>query len=110
MTIAESGVYIPGNAKAMVKILSSNNSYNIVASQNRDRLRIARLNAAHEIIKPQTNETSALVIFKNGKKQKVEFPFGSSFLSQSSRFMLLSPDVVSVSFLATDGKTRVVKK
>ena len=110
VTIAESGVYIPGNAKAMVKILSANNSYNIVASQNRDKLRIARLNAAHEIIKPQTNESSAIVTFKNGKKQKIEFPYGSSFLSQSSRFMMLSPDVASVSFLSTDGKTRVVKK
>jgi hypothetical protein len=110
VTIAESGIYIPGNAKAMVKLLTANNSYNIVASQNRDKLRIARLNAAHEIIKPQTNESSALVTFKNGKKQKIEFPYGSSFLSQSSRFMMLSPDVASVSFLATDGKTRVVKK
>jgi len=110
LTIAETGVYIPGNAKAMVKILSANNSYNIVASQNRDKLRIARLNAAHEIIKPQTNESSAIVTFKNGKKQKIEFPYGSSFLSQSSRFMMLSQDVASVSFLSTDGKTRVVKK
>jgi hypothetical protein len=110
MTIAESGIYIPGNAKAMVKLLSANNSYNIVASQNRDKLRIARLNIGHDIIKPQTNENSALVTFKNGKKQKVEFPYGSSFLSQSSRFMMLSPDVSSVLFIATDGKKRVVKK
>jgi hypothetical protein len=110
MSIAESGIYIPGNAKAMIKLIGSNKSYDVVTSQNREKLRINRLNTSYEVLKPQKNENSALVAYKNGKKQKIEFPFGSSYLSQSSRFMILTPDIVTVSFIATDGKKRIVKK
>jgi hypothetical protein len=110
ISISESGIYIPGNAKAMVKLLSANNSYNIIASQNRDKLSVSRLNSNFEIIKPQRNESSALITYKNGKKQKIEFPYGSSYLSQSSRFMMMTPDIATVLFIATDGKKRIVKK
>jgi len=110
MSIAESGIYIPGNAKALVKLMGANNTYNVIASQNRDKMIISRMKSSNEMIRPMVNEFSALVEFKNGKKQKVEFPFGSSYLSQSSRFLLSSPSVKSISFQGNGGKTRVINK
>jgi hypothetical protein len=110
MSIAESGIYIPGNAKAMVKLLGPNQTYTIVTSQNRDRLKIARLKGNTEFIRPLSNEKNAVIEYMNGKKQKVEFPFGSAYLSQSSRLMLASAGIKKVSFQSLDGKTRIVSR
>ena len=110
ISIAESGIYIPGNAKAMVKLLGPNQTYTIVTSQNRDRLKIARLNGNTEFIRPQSNEKNAVIEYVNGKKQKIEFPFGSAYLSQSSRLMLASAGIKRVSFQSLDGKTRIVNR
>ena len=109
-SIVESGIYIPGNAKAMVKLLGPNQTYTIVTSQNRDRLKIVRLKGNTEFIRPLSNEKNAVIEYINGKKQKIEFPFGSAYLSQSSRLMLASAGIKKVSFQSLDGKTRIVSR
>jgi hypothetical protein len=40
MSIAESGLYIPGNGKALVKVKGRGDSYLLVASENRGRVRV----------------------------------------------------------------------
>ncbi|WP_336516987.1 VCBS repeat-containing protein [Pollutibacter soli] len=44
MLISESGFYIPGNGKALVKLKGSGNSYMLVGSENRGMLRVFRKN------------------------------------------------------------------
>lgn len=51
---------------------------------------------------------SAMITYKDGKMQKEEFNFGSSFLSQSGRFMAIGPAVASVTIRSIDDKIRTI--
>jgi hypothetical protein len=43
LTIEQSGIYIAGNGKGLVKLKGSNGKYLVVAGQNRHRLKIFEL-------------------------------------------------------------------
>ena len=98
--------FLPGNAKALVKLLGDNQTYRVIGSQNRGRLKVFRLNQTSKTIRIGKDEDIALVTLKDGRKQKWEFPFGSSFLSQSSRFLKVSDQVKSISISGYNGKSR----
>jgi len=106
LSISQSGIYVPGNAKAFVKFIGRNNSYNLMASQNREQLKSFRQSAKSTIIKIGGDEQSAIITFKDGRKQKTEFPYGSSFLSQSSRFLNASSSMKKIEIRNTSGKLR----
>ena len=53
-------------------------------------------------------DESAIVIYKNGKKQKREIGYGSSFLSQSGRYLTIDGNVVSVEIKNNKGEVRRV--
>lgn len=106
VTIRQSGIYIPGNAKALVKYLGVNNDYMLMASQNRDRTRIFRLANPLKSIRVGTTDVSAVLELTNGKFQKMEFPFGSSFLSQSSRFIPLNKTIKKIEMVDYAGRKR----
>jgi hypothetical protein len=108
LSISESGIYIPGNAKSMVKLMGLNNSYIVVTSQNRDKLRVNRLNSVAKLIRANPNEKSALLEYKNGIKRKIEFSYGYSFLSQSANFFISSPMLKKVTFFGIHGITRTI--
>ncbi|WP_214227881.1 FG-GAP-like repeat-containing protein [Pedobacter sp. B4-66] len=107
-TILESGIFIPGNGKALVKLRSGSGKYLLAAGQNRGPLKVFELKKDKNNIALQPNEVSAEVLFRNGKKQKQEFPYGFSFLSQSARFLSADKNVASVVISDSMGKTRKI--
>lgn len=107
-TILQSGVYIPGNGKAMIKIRSSKGSYLLAASQNRGPLKLFKLKRDYYLIPLQINDVSAVVQYRNGKKQKQECYYGSSFLSQSARFIATDKNVLSVTITEETGRQRKI--
>jgi hypothetical protein len=106
-TILESGIYIPGNGKALVKLRSKNGKYLLAAGQNRGPLKVFELKRNINAIPLQPNEVSVEITFKNGKKQRQEFYYGSSFLSQSARFLSINNNVRSISI--ADSRDRIRK-
>jgi hypothetical protein len=108
LTILQSGIFIPGNGKALVKLVSGNGNYLAIASQYRGPLKVFELKKKVNTIKITPDDISAMITFKNGTKRKEEFYFGSSFLSQSGRFMLASPDMVSAIIRSGNGIMRRV--
>lgn len=108
MTIGASGIYIPGNAKALVKFVGAGNQYQVLSSQNRDRFRVFRLNSTTTPLRIGAGETAAVISYKDGRKQRVEFPYGSSFLSQSSRFIPVNSAISRIEVFGRNGKPRVV--
>jgi hypothetical protein len=90
-----SGFYVPGDAKSLVKLYGANGNEIFIASQNRDSLCAFVKSAA--VKAPLHTLTSsdrwADVEFTDGRKQRVEFYFGSGYLSQSSRKFSLPSDV-----------------
>ncbi|MEO8416255.1 MAG: FG-GAP-like repeat-containing protein [Ginsengibacter sp.] len=105
-SIIESGIYIPGDGKALVKLRNNNGKYLLAAAQNRGPLKVFELKKDVTNISLQPNEVSGEIFLKNGKKRKEEFYHGSSFISQSARFLSIGKNVTSVIIMDSNGKTR----
>jgi enediyne biosynthesis protein E4 len=104
----QSGVYIPGNGKALVQLIAGN-KLSIVASENTGDLKLVQLRQVqNKIISLQPGDISATVFFKNGRMRKEELYSGSSFQSQSSMFILAGPAVQSVEIISTGNKKRTI--
>lgn len=108
-TILQSGIYIPGNGKSLLKLRSGDGRYLLAAGQNRGPLKIFKLRKNVSFIPLQATDATALITFKNGKLQKQECYYGSSFLSQSARYLTIHRDVLSVTITSVDGKQRTVQ-
>jgi hypothetical protein len=108
LSILQSGIYIPGNGKACVKLQSSSGAYLIAASQNRDDLKLFQLRRNVKNVKLQPTDISAITKFKNGAIQKSEFYYGTSFLSQSGRFITVDENAVNITITNNNGQSRTV--
>jgi ASPIC and UnbV/FG-GAP-like repeat len=106
-SILQSGIYIPGNGKALVSLRSGKQKYLLAASQNKGALKVFELKTNQRLIPAGPLEESAILIYKNGKKQKREIGYGTSFLSQSGRFFMVDTNVVSLEI--KDNKEEVRK-
>lgn len=107
-TIAQTGFCIPGDAKALIKLRGSKNNYLMASSQNLGPLKIFELKENVNCIPLQRNEVSAEINYKNGISQKQEFYYGSSFLSQSARFLSINKNVSSVIIYDNKGGSRKI--
>ena len=107
-TILQSGIFISGNGKALVKLRSANGTCLIAASQNRGPLKIFQLKRKCKTIALQPMDVKAEIKYQNGKTTFQECYYGSSFLSQSGRFLLIGDSVRSVKIIDNLGKTRDV--
>ena len=106
-TILQAGLFIPGDAKAMVKLRGPANTYLLAASQNRGQLKLfSRKSTGQKLIPLQQTDKSVNVTLANGKKRKEELYFGDSFLSQSSRFLSVNKSVTAVEIKDSNGKVR----
>jgi enediyne biosynthesis protein E4 len=106
LSILQSGFYVPGNGKALVQLVVNNKSA-IVAAQNSDYLKLFHNKINHgKIIPLQHNDVSAILRMKNGQKRKEEFGYGSSFFSQSGRFIQLNTSILSVEITNNKKQTR----
>lgn len=107
-SILSSGWFVPGDAKALVKLRGANGKVILVASQNKSTLKAFELKATVTSLMAAPLEVSAILQLKNGKKQKVDISYGTSFLSQSGRFINVTSQVGSVTFQDSKGGQRVV--
>jgi ASPIC and UnbV/FG-GAP-like repeat len=108
LSILQSGIYIPGNGKALVKLLGASGNYLVAASQNKDVLKLYELKRKINSIRVAPDDMSAVISLKNGKIQKEEFYYGTSFLSQSARFLNVDSNMVSVTITDSRGRSRVI--
>ncbi|MFZ9661263.1 MAG: FG-GAP-like repeat-containing protein, partial [Chitinophagaceae bacterium] len=109
LKIIESGLFIPGNGKALVRLTDSNGSSYVAGSQNRGALKIFKLKKNKKIIKLNPDDESVELQFKNGKKQMQENYYGHSYLSQSSRFITIDSTVNSIRIRNAIGTKRIVE-
>jgi hypothetical protein len=71
-------------------------------------LKLFQLKAKSEIIRVNSNEQFAIINYKNGKTEKREFYYGSSFLSQSSRFIRTNKNMSAIVIYDNKGKQREI--
>jgi hypothetical protein len=108
LSILQSGIYIPGNGKALVKLQDPSGNYLVAASQNKDVLKLYELKRKVKSIPIRPDEVSAVIAYKNGKVRKEEFYYGQSFLSQSARFLQVDTNMATVTILDSRGRKRMV--
>ncbi|HZE84648.1 MAG TPA: VCBS repeat-containing protein, partial [Puia sp.] len=108
LSILQSGIYIPGNGKALVKLRGSSGNYWVAASQNKGDLKLYELKKKTGSIPVDPGDLYAVIRYRDGKTRKEEFYHGTSFLSQSARFLRVSPEMVSVKITDSKGKSRVI--
>ena len=101
LSIAESGFYIKGDGKGLAKINSADGQELFIATQNQERLLVfkeknQKSKNESRTIKLNADDLYAQVVFKNNKKRRIEFYYGNTFLSQSSRTLILHREMISV--------------
>ena len=105
--ILKSGIYIPGDAKALIKLTGVGNTYLLAASENRGPLRVFKSkHVSQNLIPLNTDDNSVLITLKNGQTRKEELYYGNSFLSQSSRFLCINNNIKSAVVLNVKGIKR----
>jgi Mor family transcriptional regulator len=109
MSILNSGIYIPENGKALVKLLVDKGDLIIAASQNKGPLKVFKLRRKVQHISILPNDINAVIKYKNGTIQKEEFYYGSSFLSQSARFLIVNPNMKNVTITNSEGIKRTIE-
>ncbi|TKK69341.1 RNA-binding protein [Ilyomonas limi] len=109
-TILQSGFFVPGDAKALVALTGADNSYLLAASQNKDDLKLfkSKLNTQH-MVPVQSADRVAYITLSDGKKRKEELYFGTSFLSQSARFITKNNSIKQIEIVNAKGERRVVQ-
>jgi ASPIC and UnbV/FG-GAP-like repeat len=106
--IDKSGIFLPGDQKALVKLRGDANHYWVVAGQNRGPLQVFERNSTVRCIPLQADDVSAVFTYRDGTRRKEECGYGSSFLSESGRFLAVSGPVVGVEVTNAAGRTRKV--
>jgi len=81
----------------------------VAANQNKAPLKLFSLQSGTQNVQISPNEVYAIIKYKNGKTEKREFYYGTSFLSQSARFLKISDGMLSVEIFDNKGNPRLVK-
>ena len=105
----ESGFFVDGDAKALAGLTLKDGSSLILAALNSDSLKVIKpLRLSHKSIRLKNDDVSAVMTYKNGDKEYLEFYYGIGYLSQSSRVCHVPEGVVSVTFTTYTGESRKI--
>ncbi|MBC7828157.1 MAG: VCBS repeat-containing protein [Chitinophagaceae bacterium] len=108
-SIAESGIFIPGNGKAFVKLKAAAGKCLLAGGQNRGALKIFKSKNTDQLIPVLPLEVSALIKYKDGRARREEMYYGASFLSQSGRFLNAGNKIGSIEFIDSKGNKRLIQ-
>lgn len=105
------GFLVGGDAKALSRLTSLDNSSIYLASQNKGSLKAFKETNASDskIVRLLMGDTYGILTYKDGKSSKQEFYYGSTYLSQSSRTLIIPDNVEQVVIYGSQGKNREVK-
>jgi len=109
-TILHSGLFVPGDAKALVKLKSAGNNYLLASSQNRGPLKLFSHNSRDQKVLPlSSTDRNVLITLANGQTRKEEIYNGTSFLSQSAPFIVTNSMMKKIEIVNYKGEKRVVQ-
>ncbi|SKC50413.1 Repeat domain-containing protein [Ohtaekwangia koreensis] len=107
LKIHQSGVLIDGAGKSLAKLITADAKMLLLATQNNDSLRVFEGKSnVRNVISLRYDDIYALVTSKQGKKMKIEFYYGSGYLSQSSRKFSIPENAKRVQIINARGQSR----
>ena len=108
-TMLQSGIFINGDAKALIRLQGQGGNYLVAASQNSGPLQLYSLQKNNgTLLKVNNDDRYALLQLKNGKTRKQEFYYGTSFLSQSAKGVHANAAVNTVTVVNNKGEERKI--
>lgn len=111
MPLTKSGFFVPGDAKALATVHTAKNGDVLVVTQNQDSLLVFSPNSLStkriaKWVNLKADDFSAEIIYKDGSKRKVEFYYGSTYLSQSSRKLPIEKNAKKITVTNFQGNKR----
>ena len=110
MSVTQSGFFVPGDAKSIVRFTAGSSLLTVVA-QNNDSIKVFKQPPARafKTIIPAKDEVAAVITLRNGKVSRREVGYGTTYLSQSTRRITIKPHVMKVElFDQAGGLTRTL--
>ena len=113
MSVTKSGFFVPGDAKGLTVVHTASDKELLVATQNQDRLLVFHNTTAPpsdevQWVDLQANDFSADIVYDDNSKRRVEFYYGATYLSQSSRTMALDNTMKQVIITDFSGNKREI--
>ena len=106
---AKSDFFVNGDAKALSSLILGNQNELLLASQNRgELLAFAVQHDNRKIIPTEGLDQYALLTYADGRIERRAVSYGSGFLSQSTRKLIIHPDVQTVEIFKFDGSKRII--
>ena len=105
-SVSETGFFIDKDAKSLAKLVNKKGQALYLASRNNARLKVFSTDQQAKHLPLQTSDQYALIKWTNGQQRKVEFYYGNSYLSQSSRSIAVPKGAVSITVVDTHNQTR----
>ena len=102
------GFYVDGDAKGLAKLLTHDGRILTIATINSERPRIFLNNKSGNHYRIGPNDMHATIALKNGKTYKEEFRHGSTYLSQSSRYLSIPRNAESITITNYRGESRLL--
>jgi hypothetical protein len=109
LSILQSGIFIPGNGKALVSLKSVGGNYLVAASQNKGPLKVYNLKKLMSAIPLKAGDVAATIKYTSGKTERKEFYYGNSFLSESGRYLWINDKAASIEIVDGQGKKRNIQ-
>jgi len=111
--LQKSGFFVKGDAKGLATVHTAKNEDVIIATQNQDSLMVFSKNPIYsnnilKWINLNPDDFFADVIYKDGKKRRIEFYYGSTYLSQSSRKLPVEKSFKEITITNYNGIKRKV--
>ncbi|MFM7338533.1 MAG: hypothetical protein ACKO2H_00330, partial [Bacteroidota bacterium] len=109
------GFFVPGEARSMISIPNKERKeLMVMVASCKDTIRTFSytIPSTSTLIQLDDKEvaTHAIVQYKSGKKQLIEFFNGFGYYSQQSKFVVMDKDAISVTFYHHSTIVKTVKK
>lgn len=106
--IAKSGFFVPHDARALTRLRVGAREM-LMATQNRNDLRFfGSSQPSQTFVKLTPDETHGFWTLASGKRRKIEFYYGSTFLSQESRQISVPKGAKSIEIFSAKRRTRTL--
>ncbi|RQH17212.1 hypothetical protein, partial [Okeania hirsuta] len=105
------GLSLRGDMRAMVRVFTEDGPA-FLASENRGPLHLYRSSHTDKealIFEALPLDNRAIQYFEDGRKKALLFTYGSGYLGQSSRKMIIPKDVMHMEVFDSSGKVRLIK-
>lgn len=107
--VQESGFFVDGDAKGFASVKNENGETLLATINNAAVKEHFMDRKERRIYRAKPKDVAMFLTFEDGRVQKWELPWGSGYLSQSSRSVYIPKDVTSVRVVDSEGNRNIIE-